>query len=85
MAQPPHAHGHGHAPHAEVQSDADAQKALADAGYTNVTDLKHHGRVWIGNATNSSGASVHVVVHRKDGKINEDAGDASAAPPAPTA
>lgn len=76
--------GRGHANDA-VQDDAAAQQKLADAGYTNVA-VTHHGRVWVGTATNSAGAAVHVVVHGKDGRISEDADDdaAPAAPP-PTA
>jgi len=75
MAAPPHpAHPHGHS-HDAVQDDAGAEQALADAGYTNVTDLKHRGRNWACSATNAAGATARVMLDGKDGRITEDTND----------
>ena len=55
-----------------VQTDDQAMTAIATAGYTSVTDLAHHGRVWTADAVDAAGAAVIVVVHGKDGRVNVD-------------
>lgn len=78
MAAPPHPAHPDHPPHDRtadvVHDDAAAQQKLADAGYTNV-NLTHHGHNWFAKATNAAGTVVRVVVHGKDGRINERAED----------
>ena len=56
----------------KVQDDAAAQDAITRAGYTSVTNLEHHGRVWTADAVDAAGAAVIVVVHGKDGRVNVD-------------
>jgi len=58
-----------------VQTDDQALAALTAAGYTAVVGLTHHGHVWVGSATDATGAAVDVVVHGKTGKISVDPAD----------
>lgn len=62
-------HGHHHA-NDVVQTDQQALDALAAAGYTVVTNLAHHGRVWRADAVDAATSlPVVVVVHGRDGKV----------------
>lgn len=52
-----------------VQTDAQAVAALTAAGFTAITDLEHHGRMWKATATEANGNVCHVVVHGRNGGI----------------
>jgi hypothetical protein len=52
-----------------VQTDAQAVAALTAAGFTGITDLAHHGRMWKATATEANGTVCHVVVHGRNGGI----------------
>jgi len=62
--------------HADVvTTDAEAVAAMTAAGYTDITNLAHHGRVWRADALDASGAAVVIVCHGRDGRVNVDTGD----------
>jgi hypothetical protein len=80
MAQPPHQHPqHG----GGVQDEAALDAKLTAAGYTNVTNVEHHGHSWHCTATDAQGNSVQLIV---DGHGNVHIDDEPPAPaPAPGA
>jgi hypothetical protein len=67
-----------------VKSDAEATAAIEAAGYTGVTNMAHHGRVWRADATAADGTEATVMVHGKTGRVHvggddDDGDDAPAA------
>ena len=67
-----------------VENESDAIEVITEAGYSNLSNLTHHGATWHCDATNSSGAPVKVVisgngeVHEKG--PDEDDGDSAEEP-----
>ncbi len=58
----------------KIQTSEEAAWAMTAAGYTNIQNIVHEGRIWRADANNASGGNpVVLVCHGDDGRITLEA------------